>query len=217
MIQHERLYLSPVIVVKGDFYKGIIGILTSRIVSHYKKPAIVIANDVTGSARSLQSSGFSIIECITACKKYLKKFGGHTMAAGFSITPNEEQIELFHHSIQLVAMKQKISIPVNWYVGTIPIESFPITMFHDLHPLKPFGMGWHAKPVFCSKNKNLCSYSIFGEEKEHIQMHVKQHIAYGFPKSTHFINWNHSASVDMLYTPYCYKEKNSLVQDCVIV
>ncbi|MDM5192331.1 hypothetical protein QUG02_04975 [Bacillus hominis] len=60
MIQNERLYLSPVIVVKGDFHKGIIGILASRIVSHYKKPAIFIANNGTGSARILQSSGFSI-------------------------------------------------------------------------------------------------------------------------------------------------------------
>ncbi|AOM07577.1 single-stranded-DNA-specific exonuclease RecJ [Bacillus cereus] len=216
IIQNERLYLSPVIVVKGDFHKGIIGILASRIVNHYKKPAIVIANDGTGSARSLQSSGFSIIECITACGKYLKKFGGHTMAAGFSITPDEEQIELFRHIIQLTAMKQKISIPVNWYVGTIPIESFPLTMFHDLHALEPFGMGM-PKPVFCSKNTNLCSYSVFGKEKEHIQMQIKQHVAYGFSKSAHFTNWNHDTPVDMLYTPYCYKEKNFLVQDCVII
>jgi single-stranded-DNA-specific exonuclease len=216
IIQNERLYLSPVIVVKGDFHKGIIGILASRIVNYYKKPAIVIANDGTGSARSLQSSGFSIIECITACGKYLKKFGGHTMAAGFSIEPDEKRIELFRYAIQLAAMKQKVSIPVSWYVGTIPIESFPITIFQDLICLEPFGIGM-PKPVFCSKNTNLCSWSTFGKEKEHVQMHIKQHIAYGFSKSNHFTNWKHSNLVDMLYTPYCYKEKSFLVQDCVIV
>ena len=86
------------------------------------------------------------------------------MAAGFSITPDDNQIELFRYAIQLAAMKQKVSIPVNWYVGAIPIESFPITMFHDLHALEPFGMGM-PKPVFCSKNTNLCSYSVFGKEK----------------------------------------------------
>lgn len=65
--------------------------------------------------------------------KYLKKLGGHTMATGFPITPDEEQIELFRHNIQLAAMKQKASILANWYVGTISIESFPVAMFHDLH------------------------------------------------------------------------------------
>ena len=95
IIQNERLYLSPVIVVKGDFHKGIIGILASRIVSQYKKPAIVIANDGTGSARSLQSSGFSIIECITASGKYLKKFGGHTMAAGFPSLQTTTRLNCF--------------------------------------------------------------------------------------------------------------------------
>lgn len=124
IIQNERLYLSPVIVVKGDFHKGIIGILASRIVSQYKKPAIVIANDGTGSARSLQSSGFSIIECITASGKYLKKFGGHTMVAGFSITPDDNQIELFRYTIQLAAMKQKYL-----YLLTGILEPYLLNLF----------------------------------------------------------------------------------------
>lgn len=216
IIQNERLHLSPVIVVKGDFHKGVIGILASRIVNHYKKPAIVIANDGTGSARSVQSSGFSIIDCISACGKYLKKFGGHKMAAGLSISPDENQIELFRYAIQLAAMKQKISIAANWYIGILPLEYFPRTMFDDLRALEPFGMGM-PKPVFCSKSTKISEYSTFGKEKEHVKMNINQHIAYAFSKSNHFINWNSENLVDMLYTPHCYDEKNFLVQDCVIV
>ncbi|MCO0597280.1 single-stranded-DNA-specific exonuclease RecJ [Peribacillus butanolivorans] len=216
IIQNNRLHLSPVIVVKGDFNKGIIGILASRIVNHYKKPAIVIANDGTGSARSLQSSDFSIIDCIGECGEYLNKFGGHTMAAGLSISPNENQIELFRYAIQLAAMKQKITIVANWYVGILPLDCFPGAIFDDLLALEPFGMGM-PKPVFCSKNTNLCSYSTFGKDKEHIKMNINQHVAYGFSKSNHFNNWNENSQVDILYTPHCYEEKNFLVQDCFIV
>jgi single-stranded-DNA-specific exonuclease len=216
IIQNERLHLSPVIVVKGDFHKGVIGILASRIVNHYKKPAIVIANDGTGSARSLQSSGFSIIDCISACGKYLKKFGGHQMAAGLSISPDESQIELFRYAIQLAAMKQKISIAANWYIGILPLEYFPRTMFNDLRALEPFGMGM-PKPVFCSKNTQISEYSTFGKDKEHVKMNINQHIAYAFSKSNYFTNWSSENMVDMLYTPHCYDEKNFLVQDCVVV
>ncbi|TVX77162.1 single-stranded-DNA-specific exonuclease RecJ [Peribacillus simplex] len=216
IIQNNRLHLSPVIVVKGDFNKGIIGILASRIVNHYKKPAIVIANDGTGSARSLQSSDFSIIDCIGECGEYLNKFGGHTMAAGLSISPNENQIELFRYAIQLAAMKQKITIVANWYVGILPLDCFPGAIFDDLRALEPFGMGM-PKPVFCSKNTNLCSYSTFGKDKEHIKMNINKHVVYGFSKSNHFNNWNENSQVDILYTPHCYEEKNFLVQDCVIV
>ncbi|MFY2154930.1 single-stranded-DNA-specific exonuclease RecJ [Cytobacillus firmus] len=216
LIHNERLHLSPVIVVKGDFHKGVIGILASRIVNHFKKPAIVIANDGTGSARSLQSSGFSIIDCISACGKYLKKFGGHKMAAGLSITPDENQIELFRYAIQLAAMKQKVSIAANWYTGTLPIECFPKTMFNDLRALEPFGMGM-PKPVFCSKNTGLSGYSTFGKENEHIKLSINQHVAYAFSKSNYFTNWSNENMVDMLYIPHCYEEKNFLVQDCIIV
>ncbi|WP_040204045.1 single-stranded-DNA-specific exonuclease RecJ [Neobacillus jeddahensis] len=216
IIQNERLHLSPVIVVKGDFHKGVIGILASRIVNHYKKPAIVIADDGTGSARSLQSSGFSIIDCISACGKYLKKFGGHQMAAGLSISPDESQIELFRYAIQLAAMKQKISIAANWYIGILPLEYFPRTMFNDLRALEPFGMGM-PKPVFCSKNTQISEYSTFGKDKEHVKMSINQFIAYAFSKSNHFTDWNEGNLVDMLYTPHCYEDKNFLVQDCVVV
>ncbi len=74
------------------------------------------------------------------------------------------------------------------------------------------------RSIFSARSLITLSYmdgSVIG--KYQVQIHIKQRIAYGFSKSTHFTNWNLSASIDMLYTPYCYTEKNFLVQDCVIV
>ena len=73
-----------VIVVWGEgYHQGVIGIVASRLVERFGRPAIVFSIDgdeAKGSGRSVP--GFSLYEAVAACSDKLLRFGGHDLAAG---------------------------------------------------------------------------------------------------------------------------------------
>ena len=77
------------ILVKGDYHEGVVGIVASRLVHKYKKPAIVFhkkGDILKGSGRSL--GNIDIFGLINECKELLEGFGGHKMACGLSVKEN---------------------------------------------------------------------------------------------------------------------------------
>ena len=76
------------VVYQPDWHRGVIGIVASRLLETYYRPTIVLAKTdaglIAGSARSV--AGFNIYEAIDACSDLLTTFGGHTFAAGLSMT-----------------------------------------------------------------------------------------------------------------------------------
>ena len=76
---------SPVIVVgKRGWHMGVVGIVASRLVECFHRPAIVVAFNEgelgKGSARSV--TGYNVYEALAQCQEYLVGFGGHPVAAG---------------------------------------------------------------------------------------------------------------------------------------
>lgn len=84
---HDEVKYAPVIVVAGEnWHQGVIGIVASRLVARYGKPAIVISTDgETGKGSCRSVDGFSIYDALSEVKDMLTHFGGHTLAAGFGI------------------------------------------------------------------------------------------------------------------------------------
>lgn len=74
---------------KEGWSKGVVGIVASRLIEQHYKPTIVFAEEdgiLTGSARTVND--FDIHHCLVQCEDLLLKFGGHTHAAGLSLTKN---------------------------------------------------------------------------------------------------------------------------------
>lgn len=75
------------LVVAGEgWHPGVVGIVASRLVEEFYRPALVIGLEGgvgRGSARSV--TGFHLYEALAACRTHLTRFGGHAMAAGFSL------------------------------------------------------------------------------------------------------------------------------------
>jgi single-stranded-DNA-specific exonuclease len=79
-------YLGPAIVVSGPFPLGIAGLVASRLVEDFNRPAIVLRHDeevCSGSARSV--AGLNVVEAMRRGAQHLDRFGGHAMAAGLSL------------------------------------------------------------------------------------------------------------------------------------
>lgn len=73
-------------VAREGWHAGVIGIVASRLVNRYNRPAAVIGLDGErgrGSCRSIEA--FNILEGLGDCRDLLIRFGGHAMAAGFEI------------------------------------------------------------------------------------------------------------------------------------
>ena len=67
------------------WHAGVIGIVASRVLHAFYRPTVVIGTDGKGSCRSV--TGFSIVAALTECAEVLVRFGGHEMAAGLSVLP----------------------------------------------------------------------------------------------------------------------------------
>ncbi len=126
---------------------GIIGIIAARFVERYKKTAIVmtrIGNEIKGSVRALPE--FGILECLTKAEKLLLKFGGHSAAAGFSMS--HENFEKFKSGV--LEHKPICDAPIFQSIEADAIatsEELTLPFAKSLEILEPYGRG-NEEPVF---------------------------------------------------------------------
>jgi single-stranded-DNA-specific exonuclease len=138
-----------IVVARENWHAGVIGIVASRLVERYYRPAIVIALDGAkgkGSGRSIK--GFHLFHALQSCESVLEEFGGHEQAAGLSLAAG--QIPLFRQRINEYAQSKT---PADIYSKKIPVDSelalseISPSLLADLERLEPYGMG-NARPVF---------------------------------------------------------------------
>ncbi len=165
---------KTIVLASSDWHTGVIGIVASRLVDKYYKPAILfnIANDkAQGSARSIE--GFDILEAITACSNELISFGGHTMAAGLTI--DVDKISSFAAAFENYAAE-------NWnadeFVNRLEIDAvcrlsdLSVPLIKSLAMLGPFGRG-NPSPTFAARGIRLiASPRRVGQGGEHLQLAV---------------------------------------------
>jgi len=78
--------VNVLIAVGEGWHSGVIGIAASRLVERYYRPSLVITvKDGIGKGSCRSIKGFSMYEALTYCKDLLIRFGGHAMAAGFTV------------------------------------------------------------------------------------------------------------------------------------
>jgi single-stranded-DNA-specific exonuclease len=204
-------YRQNVIVVVDDFHEGIIGIIAAKIADRFKKPAIVITTNGTGSARSVNGTSFSIINVINSCGHFLTKFGGHQAAAGLSIPIDFNHIDEFSKAIQHAATNEPPITPEIKYLCKLPVNEFPNELFWELQLLEPFGMGF-PKPTFHSSPFITKNIEQFGKEKQHLKFSYKERTAIAFSKGE-MLNQVMNKPTEILYTPFNTKSMHFIVQD----
>lgn len=142
-----------VIFLAGEGWKaGVIGIVCSKIVEKYGKPTIVVAienGEGRGSCRSV--GNFSIYGLLNHCSAYLKKFGGHPLAGGFSVKADE--IGEFKQKIEEYAAAHYPKMPEAELYADLRVTGKMLTVgnIESLNRLEPLGEGF-AKPVFLLEN-----------------------------------------------------------------
>lgn len=153
--ENPSLTNDRIIVVSSEgWHAGVIGIVSSKVTEKYGKPSIIISEDdniCKASGRSI--SGFSLVDAVFACSKYLDKFGGHPMAVGFSL--KRENIDDFRKAINDYANKfERMPLAALKLDCNLNPDTITTDMVHQLQMFEPFGYG-NPKPVFGLNNMLL--------------------------------------------------------------
>ena len=152
---------------------GVVGLVASRLVERFGKPAILIAAPEgglgRGSARSVE--GIDITAAIASQAGLLEGFGGHNMAAGFAIRP--EKIDAFRRglsrAVEQAGLPPQPGVQIDAY---LPWEDLSLELIADLERLAPFGPG-NPSLVLASRYLRLASHARVGRDGEHLLLTVE--------------------------------------------
>lgn len=159
----ELEYADPeahrAIVLAGDgWHPGVVGIVASRVVERYGRPAFLIGLDGEwgkGSGRSI--SAFDLHGALTHCGDLLERFGGHRMAAGLTI--HRDRVAAFrerftgvareHLALDQVGPEQRVDLE-------LPLVAVDDALEKLVRHLEPCGMG-NPAPVFGVRGVRLAT------------------------------------------------------------
>jgi len=152
---------------------GVIGIVASRLVERYHKPAILIScpDGQLGRASARSVEGVDITAAIAAQAELLTGYGGHAMAAGFAI--ERENIPAFRRAISRFVAK--IDLPEKGGLivdAELPFSEISLDLVDDFERLAPFGAG-NPPLVFASQNVKLAGWFPVGKTKEHLSIKIE--------------------------------------------
>jgi single-stranded-DNA-specific exonuclease len=166
--------LSSMVLHHPDWNLGVIGIVASRLVDTYYRPAIMLSTvegKIKGSARSVK--GFNIYDALKECADLLDQFGGHEFAAG--LTMEKENLPEFRNRINQIAydkLQENDFKPELLIDSKMDLSHVDMKFWKLLSQFEPFGPG-NLRPVFVSEN-----IDIYGDPaivgKGHLKMKIRQ-------------------------------------------
>jgi single-stranded-DNA-specific exonuclease len=139
-----------VIVVAGEgWHRGVIGIVASKLVDTFHRPAIVISTDGEighGSCRSIPS--FNMLAALESCADAMVKFGGHKQAAGLTMESSRlRELRARINDYAEERLHPDDLRPRIWIDGSLTFRSINEQVASDMTTLAPFGAG-NPRPVF---------------------------------------------------------------------
>ena len=198
---------GPAIVLAGEgWHQGVVGIVASRLAEKHSCPTFMICLDKgkgKGSCRSF--GGFNLFAALENCAHLLEGYGGHELAAGFTIL--EENIPAFKQAMDKLVGEYALRAPM---VSTLDVDVdiddcslLTVQQVDALSLLEPFGAG-NPKPVFRLQGALVISCSDVGGGR-HLKMRVRRE---GHVFDTIFFSANTASAgiaagdrVDLVFTP----------------
>jgi single-stranded-DNA-specific exonuclease len=177
----ERCVATPVtdrdaaLVLWGEgWHRGVVGIVASRVVERFHRPAIVLGveNGVAqGSGRSI--AAFHLLDALESMRELFTKFGGHAHAAGLTLP--ESSLDAFRERLCLWASERLTAEDMQPTVEVDAVVELPDindALWAALERMAPFGMG-NRRPLFAARGVQLAGPPQVWKEK-HLKIAVRQ-------------------------------------------
>lgn len=172
-IETENMLKAPVLVVYlKECHESVAGIVAGRIREKYYRPTLIITDTkegLKGSARSIP--GYHMQRELLRCKELLKEFGGHAMAAGFSLPA--KNLEIFRDTMNAnCELTEEELIEKIFFDKEVPFAEMTEQVVRQLDFLEPFGEG-NRQPVFAVQDVAVVSMSLCGKENQIARLQLR--------------------------------------------
>ena len=165
---------EAIVLADESWHQGVVGIVASRIAEEFCCPAFLICLDGEhGKASSRSHGGFNLFASLTTLSSLLESYGGHELAAGFTIT--RTNIPEFRRQVS--------SLAARYYAGDVPRttldidcaiqpELLTISGIDSLNVLEPCGSGC-PKPVLMMQSLTIERISLVGSGR-HMRLRLRR-------------------------------------------
>ncbi len=178
--QAEQKYSgdSVLVVYLPGLHESLAGIVAGRLRERYYKPSFVVTDAeetgdgvkmAKGSGRSIE--GYPMADRLQEVSDLLTKFGGHPMAAGFSL--RAELVDAFRAALNKNSRltEEELTEKV-WIDVPMPVSYPDEALVRDLEKLEPFGQG-NEKPLFADRNLLIRSIRVLGRNRNAVKMELE--------------------------------------------
>jgi single-stranded-DNA-specific exonuclease len=196
---------SVIVVGGGGWHRGVIGIVASKLVDAFHRPAIVLSVEgdaAHGSCRSIPC--FDMLAALESCADVMTRFGGHRQAAG--LTMDASRIREFRARINDYAdthLQPDDLRPRLWIDGALGFRGITAQVASELAALAPFGAG-NPSPLFRTSRVEVIDGPRLLKDR-HLKMALRQEgrvmrgVAWRAAEREQFVA-EHRAAIDLAYS-----------------
>jgi len=167
---------SALLMAAGESYpEGVIGLVAGRLSKEFYRPAVVVATSeefCRGSSRSIPE--FDLAWALEQCKDLLNSFGGHPLAAGFSVTkPN---LPLLQQRLQALAEERLAGVEPGPRIdidAEVTLKSLGGDTYRLTRTLEPFGQQ-NPEPCFLSRGVEVVECRSFRNHEKWLSLRLRQ-------------------------------------------
>jgi single-stranded-DNA-specific exonuclease len=170
-----RIFLPLLIEGDESYPTGVIGLVAGKLVDEFHRPSILLnlgPEICRGSCRSIPE--FNIVSALEKCRDLLCSFGGHPLAAGFTLAREnlarleEKLMELAVNELSRLNFSPKLMIDAE-----VALSSFAGDTFNLIQELSPFGKS-NPPPIFLSRQVEVTECRNFGNQGRHLELKLRQ-------------------------------------------
>jgi single-stranded-DNA-specific exonuclease len=162
--------LSAIVLADPGWHPGVLGIVASKIVQRYHRPAVLLwieGDEAKGSLRT--ADGFPLIDALSGLSPLLVRYGGHMQAAGIALSIGN--LSAFREGFDRAAREYasgRDGVPRVGIDAKVRFDEISRSFMEELDRMRPFGMG-NEEPVLLASNVCVKKHSLFGEGGRHLK------------------------------------------------
>ncbi len=156
-----------------ELHESLAGIIAGKVREEVNHPVMIVtdAKDdlVKGSGRSIEA--YHMFDGLSQCRELLTKYGGHKLAAGFSL--KKENLEMLREALNKNStLKAGDFVEILHLDMELPIRYLSLNLLREIESLAPFGQG-NPEPLFAARNVRLIKGRIIGKNANVAKMTVR--------------------------------------------
>lgn len=172
IVEQKLLEHSVLVIYIEDCHESVAGIVAGRIREKYYRPTLIVTRSregLKGSARSIP--GYHMQEELSKCKDLLTEYGGHAMAAGFSL--HEKNLERLRQKLNENCTLTETELTEKiFFDREVPLADMTEEVVRQLEYMEPFGER-NERPVFAKRSVKVVSMALCGKENQIARVQLK--------------------------------------------